>query len=259
MQTENRYMIYNGELQPLQLPEGAFLYQNIHTLGYKPRHLKHHLDIITSSAGTLWGLEISLSENKIQKEIVQLLDHSRLSRNVSICVIIRLYATGDYSLHVGHVSIYSGYVLRSLRPVMQCIKMDVGMSNYPTSALKASYDLAYNMAVAQGYHEPIMINSAGYAIEDPLRPLAIIKDHTITIPPPTLCSVECMLLEEAAEKHGLTVNYGKISLGDIKSADEVLMMTFQGITSISQIENKIYFMSLAAKIATRLEEIDLKE
>ena len=142
---------------------------------------------------------------------------------------------------------------------MQCIKMDVGMSNYPTSALKASYDLAYNMAVAQGYHEPVMINSAGYAIEDPLRPLAIIKDHTITIPPPTLCSVECMLLEEAAEKHGLKVNYGKISHGDIKSADEVLMMTFQGITSISQIENKIYFMSLAAKIATRLEEIDLKE
>ncbi|MBR5801552.1 MAG: hypothetical protein IKY25_02255, partial [Alistipes sp.] len=62
-----------------------------------------------------------------------------------------------------------------------------------------------------------------------------------------------------AERHGLKVNYGKISHGDIKGADEVLMMTFQGITSISQIENKIYFMSLAAKIATRLEEIDLKE
>lgn len=259
MLTKNRYMIYNGELHPIQLPEETYLYQNIHTLGYKPRHLKHHLDIVTTAANTLWDVEIPLSENKIQKEITQLLDHSRLSRNVSICVIIRLYAMGDYSLHVGHVSIYSGYVLRSLRPVVQCIKMDVAMSNYPTSALKASYDLAYNMAVAQGYHEPIMIDSSGFAIEDPLRPLAIIKDHTITIPRPTLCSVECMLMEEAAERHGLNVIYGQISLNDIRSADEVLMMTFQGITSISQIENKIYFMSLAAKIAAKLEEVDLKE
>lgn len=251
-------MIYNGELQEWQPSEDVYLYQNIHTLDYKAWHLKQHLDILNISAQTLFGLRTSLSEQEISSQIQTLLDHSRLSRNVSICVILRLYSTGDYSLHVGQVGIYRGYVMRSLRPTVMCIKMDIGMNSYPTSALKASYDMAHHIAIAAGCHEAIMIDSAGNVVEDPLRPVAVIKEYTITIPRPTLCSVECMLLERAAEKHGLQIKYEQISLHDIKEADEVLMMTHQGITSVDQIAGKSYYSTLADKIARNLECKDLK-
>ena len=107
-------MIYNGELLEWQPSEDLYLYQNIHTLEYKPWHLKHHIDILNLSAERLFGSEPTLLEQKIRAEIELLLRHSRLSRNVSICVVLRLYSTGGYSLHVGQVGIYRGYVMRSL-------------------------------------------------------------------------------------------------------------------------------------------------
>ena len=259
MSATKRYIIYNGELQQWQPSEEVYLYQNIHTLAYRAWHLKEHLEILTYSAQTLFGLNISLSQQAIAKQIEVLLDTLRLSRNVSICVVMRLYATGDYSLHVEQVSIYSGYVLRSLRPIVQCVKMDVALNTYPSSALQASYALAHKIALSKCYHQAIMINSAGYVVEDPLHPVATIKEYTISIPRPTVCSVECMLLERAAERRNLNVEYREISLLDITDADEVLIMTYQGITSVAQINNKHYFTSLADKIASELSRETFSE
>lgn len=251
-------MIYNGELQNLQLPDQVYLYQNIHTLNYQPRYLEHHIEILTTLAESIWQTKTTLTEKKISKEIHQLLDTSRLSRNVSICVILRLYASGDYSIHVGEVSFYAGYVLRSLRPVIKCIEMDVAMSALPSSARKASYDLAHQMALVDGYHESIMIDSSGLVVEDPLRPVATIKNYTLQMPSPSLWSVECMLLEQAAELSGLNVTYERISLSDIANADEVLTVTYQGVTSVSRIGEKNYFVSLADKIAKTIETLELQ-
>ena len=251
-------MIYNGELLEWQPSEDLYLYQNIHTLDYEPWHLKHHIDILNLSAEKLFGNEATLSELKIRGEIELLLDRSRLTRNVSICVVLRLYSTGDYSLHVGQVGIYRGYVMRSLRPVAICLKMGATLSNYPTSALKASHDLAHQIASAKDCHEAIMIDEAGFVVEDPLRPVAIINQYTLTMPSPELCSVECLLMERAAEKHGLKVAYSRITQEQIEQADEVLMMTHQGITSVERIGQKYYYSTLADKIASNLESVEIK-
>ena len=71
-------------------------------------------------------------------------------------------------------------------------------------------------------------------------------------------SVECMLLEQAAELSGLNVTYERISLSDIANADEVLTVTYQGVTSVSRIGEKNYFVSLADKIAKTIETLELQ-
>ena len=57
MATDRRYMILNGELLSWQHLDGAYIYQNIHTLDYAPRHVERHAETLRTLSQELFGVE----------------------------------------------------------------------------------------------------------------------------------------------------------------------------------------------------------
>lgn len=248
-----RYMILNGELLQWQHVEGAYVYQHIHTLDYAPYNLPQHIKIISQASEALFEEQFEYSEQEVAKQIATLLGVARLSRKVSICITLKQYASGDVTIEYDEPSIYSGYVMRSLRPEATCLRMQIPLESYPTSASVEACNLAEAIAQGRGYHTAIIIDADDTIRCDTSHPIALVKEMTLYIANTSL-SVERNMLEQATRKAGYKVEYRTLKRADLATADEVLVMNWQGITAMQQVNGKPYMSIIAENIARNLEE-----
>ena len=248
-----RYMILNGELLQWQHVEGAYVYQHIHTLDYTPYNLPQHIKIISQASEALFEEQFEYSEQEVAKQIATLLGAARLSRKVSICITLKQYASGDVTIEYDEPSIYSGYVMRSLRPEATCLRMQIPLESYPTSASVEACNLAEAIAQGRGYHTAIIIDADDTIRCDTSHPIALVKEMTLYIANTSL-SVERDMLEQATRKSGYKVEYRTLKRTDLATADEVLVMNWQGITAMQQVNGKPYMSIIAENIARNLGE-----
>ena len=249
----DRYMILNGELLQWQHVEGAYVYQHIHTLDYTPYNLPQHIKIISQASEALFEEQFEYSEQEVAKQIATLLGAARLSRKVSICITLKQYASGDVTIEYDEPSIYSGYVMRSLRPEATCLRMQIPLESYPTSASVEACNLAEAIAQGRGYHTAIIIDADDTIRCDTSHPIALVKEMTLYIANTSL-SVERDMLEQATRKAGYKVEYRTLKRADLATADEVLVMNWQGITAMQQVNGKPFMSIIAENIARNLEE-----
>ena len=245
-------MVADGQIVEWRAMEGLYLYQEIHTLDYRARHLAAHIGVITRRAEELFGLRPRLSAVRLDEQIESLLIRSRLSRRVSTRVILKCYASGSYSLECDEPSIYSGYAMRSLRPEAITLPIQLPMADYPTSASIATRQLANAVARRRGYHTALLVR--GEELEsEPTRPLAIVVGTTVIM---AECdSLETNLLERAARKARLPVEKRRLRRSDLTSADEVLQLSWQGITAMAHVDGRAYMAIIGERIAQELENI----
>ena len=248
-----RYMILNGKLLQWQHVEGAYVYQHIHTLDYAPYNLPQHIKIISQASEALFEEQFEYSEQEVAKQIATLLGAARLSRKVSICITLKQYASGDVTIEYDEPSIYSGYVMRSLRPEATCLRMQIPLESYPTSASVEACNLAEAIAQGRGYHTAIIIDADDTIRCDTSHPIALVKEMTLYIANTSL-SVERDMLEQATRKSGYKVEYRTLKRADLATADEVLVMNWQGITAMQQVNGKPYMSIIAENIARNLGE-----
>ena len=248
-----RYMILNGELLQWQHVEGAYVYQHIHTLDYTPYNLPQHIKIISQASEALFEEQFEYSEQEVAKQIATLLGAARLSRKVSICITLKQYASGDVTIEYDEPSIYSGYVMRSLRPEATCLRMQIPLESYPTSASVEACNLAEAIAQGRGYHTAIIIDADDTIRCDTSHPIALVKEMTLYIANTSL-SVERDMLEQATRKSGYKVEYRTLKRTDLATADEVLVMNWQGITAMQQVNGKPYMSIIAENIAKEFEK-----
>ena len=248
-----RYMILNGELLQWQHVEGAYVYQHIHTLDYAPYNLPQHIKIISQASEALFEEQFEYSEQEVAKQIASLLGAARLSRKVSICITLKQYASGDVTIEYDEPSIYSGYVMRSLRPEATCLRMQIPLESYPTSASVEACNLAEAIAQGRGYHTAIIIDADDTIRCDTSHPITLVKEMTLYIANTSL-SVERDMLEQATRKAGYKVEYRTLKRADLATADEVLVMNWQGITAMQQVNGKPYMSIIAENIARNLGE-----
>ena len=248
-----RYMILNGELLAWQHVEGAYVYQHIHTLDYTPYNLPQHIKIISQASEALFEEQFEYNEKEVAKQITTLLGAARLSRKVSICITLKQYASGDVTIEYDEPSIYSGYVLRSLRPEATCLRMQIPLESYPTSASVEACNLAEAIAQGRGYHTAIIIDADDTIRCDTSHPIALVKEMTLYIANTSL-SVDRDMLEQATRKAGYKVEYRTLKRADLATADEVLVMNWQGITAMQQVNGKPYMSIIAENIARNLGE-----
>lgn len=251
MSTE-RYMILNGELTPWQSMEGAYVYQHIHTLDYAPYNLLQHIKIIDQASQALFELPIGYGEEEIRGQITMLLSKARLSRKVSICVTIKQYASEDVTIEYDSPSIYSGYVMRSLHPEATCLRMQIPLDGYPTSAAVAANEMAEAIARGRGYHTAIIVDADDVIRCVTSHPVALVREKTLFISDLTTPSVERHILEQATRKAGYKVEYRTLKRADLATADEVLTMNWQGITTMQTVNGKPYMAIIAENIAKEL-------
>lgn len=251
-------MIKNGALQQWQHLDSAYVYQHIHTLSHKARHTADHLKILNIAAQRLFGLQCDLSRREVEQQIAELLAANHTTRNTSVAITIKLYASGDYTLEEGESSIYSGYVVRSLRPECSIIASSAPLADYPTSAMVATRELMTQIATARGLHRVIMADHQGTIIADEAEPIVIVKGYTITMHPYTTPSVEQQILERTAHILRLKVEHAPLTVKMLQEADEVLALSWQGITAIGHIDNRPYMSIIAERMAAEIENKEKK-
>lgn len=247
-------MILNGELI-MEYPQAVpYIYQNIHTINHKARFAAQHIEYLNHSAEELFGVTLPLSAQQLEAQVAQLLAANRLTRNATIKVELALDASGDYTLRCGEGTIYAGYAMRSLRPTAVCVPANMPLSPHPTSATIATRLFADAIARTKGYHTAIIAERDGGIAIEPCAPLFIIKEYRM-FSAEGYRSVEFDLTEKAAMLAGLQIEHRRLTIADLRDADEVIVVDWQGVSAISEIANRPYMDILAHNIAKGLERI----
>lgn len=251
----DKYMILNGELTLWQPATEPFVYQDIHTLGLQCRYTQRHIDFLNIAGNNLFGKKLNASAETIEHQIRELLKANRALLNYTIGVRLSLDSDGNYRLEDYEATIYSGYVLRLLRPTALCIASDVPWPAFPTSALLQTKQLADAIAQQRDIHEALLTDSQGRITSDATKPLILIREYTATLSPTTQHSVESKLAVEACRHINLECKFDHFSIEDAMQADELLYVNYQGITAFSKIGRHAYMDIIAANIANAMEEL----
>lgn len=251
MAAKAKYMIEDGRITALVHRQGPYLYQHLHTLDYRVRNAAAHTGVMARKAQALFGVRFTLSAERLEREVEQLLAEARLTRRVSTCVTLRCYPTGEYTLHYDEPSIYSGYVMRSLRPEAVTIPLKMPLPHYPTDASLATRQLAEMIARTRGYHTALLVDG-DQIIDEECCPIAIVQGTTLLMPMHD--SVEAAMLERAARKAAISLERGPINIEMLAAADEVMTINWQGITAMHHVDGRICLSLTAERLARHLEE-----
>lgn len=251
--TAPKYMIADGRMQPASPQAGPYVFQNVHTLGYRCRNMRRHIEILDSAARRLFGVKHGLTTRDAEQHATRLLEACGMSRNVTVRIMLKVYPTGLTVMECDEASIYSGYVLRSLRPEAVCMAITPPMPEYPTSAMEQTRAMTDAIARTRGFHTAILTDAGGNVVSECTQPLFTVHGYMLTTPPIPAGSAELEAAEAAAHKAELTVQKRPLTLGDLASADEVFTVNFQGVTSISRIDSKPYMSIIAGRIAEEME------
>ena len=254
MATDRRYMILDGELLAWQHLDGAYIYQNIHTLDYKPRHAKRHTEILRSLSQDLFGVEFSLSAEELESQIKLLLEQTRPSRQRSIRAVVKQYASGSYTIECDAPSLYRGYTLRSLRPEAATMRVTMPLDLYPTSAAVSTRDIADSIARSRDFHTAILIDEDGKIRSEASAPIALVRGRCLTIAP-VHASVEHEIIELAAKRANISVEQRTFRHEDMMLSDEVIIISWQGITAMQSVDNKTFMSIVAEHLAREMEKL----
>ena len=247
-------MILDGELLSQQHLEGAYIYQNIHTLDYKPRHVECHAKVLQSLSEELFGIESSLSTELIAEQIMRLLMHERPSRQRSIRAVVKQYVSGNYTIECDTPSLYQGYALRSLRPEIATMRITLPLDIYPTSAAIATRQVADSIARSRDFHAALLMGDDEQIYCEATSPIALVRERRLLLSPMPY-SVEQRLLVQAAKKIGMEVEKRPIRREDVAQADEVLTVDWQGVSAAQYVDGKRYMAIIAERLAREIEKL----
>lgn len=251
----DKYMILNGEQCLWQPIEEPYVYQTIHTLGHKCRFTAQHIDVLNIAAKSLFGTTLRQTPQAIERQARELLEANHITHNATVGIRIIFTPQGDYCLECGEVTLYAGYTLRILRPTAMYVAAAVPWPSLPTSALLSTRKVIEAVVRERDIQEAIITDPQGKVISDATRPIIIINGYEATISPSMQHLVESRLAIEAFRKIGLKVSFADSTIDALQSADEILYVTYQGITSIARIGRRSYMNILAENIAEAMEEI----
>lgn len=247
-------MIMDGELLAWQPLEGAYIYQNIHTLNYRTRHTRRHAEILQTLAMELFGVESPLTAETLDEQIVRLLTHTRPSRQRSIRAVVKIYTGGSYTIECDTPSLYGGYVLRSLHPEMATLRVAMPLDIYPTSAAVATRQVADSIARSRDFHAALMMDDGEEIHSEASSPIALVHGRRLLLAPSPY-SVEGDVVVKAAHNAHIEVERRALYRRDVAQADEVLMIDWQGITAAEKVDGKPYMAIIAEHLAREMERL----
>ena len=254
MAADRRYMIVDGELLAWQPREGAYIYQYIHTLDYKLRNAEPHIEILHALSQELFGQECNLTIEELMEQAERLFMATRPSRQRSIRIIAKQYASGSYSIDCDTPSLYQGYTLRSLRPEMATMRVTMPLEIYPTSAAVATREVAESIARSRDFHAALLMGDDEHIYSESTSPVALVQGRRLLLAPQPY-SVEQEKIEQAAQNANIEVERRTLYREDVLKADEVLTIDWQGITAADKVDGKQYMAIIAERLAREMERV----
>lgn len=248
--------IINGTSAPREaLPTGVYVYQRMRTRGYRVIMPERYLNHLHSAAKRLFIKPAHFSGEHIADLAGRLLREGNYSASLVHVVELRLYADGDYTLHVVETSPYDEFALRLTRPDAISVISQSDLLCTPSSAEVAQNDLLRHYARANDATITITHHPDGRIVAvDGAAPIAVYGEEIIIAP--TIESVETEWAIEALKCRRV----GKVSMRDlrieeIRSLDELFYADARGLTAVGSYEGHIFANTIAYTTAQDIEKM----
>jgi len=265
-------VVYNGTLAegwppdtaPDRLLSAPYLYQRILTFGRKPLHARTHMAILADALRDLHGIEWSLSAERLQREVAELLTANRFPAR-SNGVTLRVFPTGiaddgtgpDYLLEATGPLFYPPYTLWHKRLLIDVFRCDLPFASYPTALSLLAARWSREQAERNGADAAVLETGEGILTHIDGEPLFAVFGRQI-MTTPTSCGVPDTVMRRAilaaARAERLTIAEYPLTRGLLERCDEAFTASVQGIVSILGYRSRRYFNTTAVKLSERLRE-----
>lgn len=232
-------------------PPGAYVYQRIHTLGYKPYNLSRHIMLLREASAAMFGFMSLCRVEDAENIISKLLELSRVSRHLSCAVTMRLDPKGVLSFEVEAPSLYAGSSLRAKRPKGTLLQVP-GLTDYHQTAVTLANDTMNDCRVEGFGDVAICVDDKGEVISLPWRPLFAVYHNKIYTP----CeygSVEYVVAAEAISTAGFELATHPLPVDSLRRMDEIFLVDVMGITSLHSIEHHHLLYMVTSQVADRMK------
>lgn len=248
-------IIYKGQLcdysallsRGERLLSELYLYQNLRIHSHKALHLERHLEIITSNYKSLFGSDSQVLDEDISLMIQQLLDANNC-KTADYCVVLRVWRDA-YMLSIKSVMLYSEYTLWHTRESARLITCE-----NPITSVCSSVSLSLT-EYAMGEQGSVMLcaNLDGVITGVGDLPVFCVSDSKVYTTPLShgaSLSVEREMVIRAIREAGYELIHRPVLSDRLVDFDEVFYANTQGLVSIRNYGDKIYFQSLAKLLVT---------
>ncbi|MEG1622479.1 MAG: branched-chain amino acid aminotransferase [Alistipes sp.] len=244
--------IINESLSDQEIaPNAPYLFQTIHTLHHKGRHLHEHLTLLNQASQHLFNQPVTLSATDLQTQISELLVAEHYPTTVSSFVRLQVYASGVLKLVLGEISLYAGYALRSLQPEAITLTYDLPFGGLPLSLREQAAAIALCQAQAQGATAVIRSSGNGLVCTADDAPLFVVRGTQIYTPVDD-GSVEFAAAIAAIHLRGYELHIQAIETAELSACDEIFYFDHRGITALSKCNGRLLMHILAEQVATVL-------
>lgn len=231
------------------LPGEPYVYQTLHTLGYKALHTGEHLRLANLHGEALFGRSVPLLPVQLQRLVSKLLDSLRYPRMVSCFVELRLYASGTTCLSAGETGLAAGYLFRPVYP--DAVTLPFYAPPIPCSATREAIRTAGWTARAQKASSWVGLDTGGGVACCDGQPFFGVENRTV-FTPRVEDSVDYTLAWHAIRNAGYRLVTEALTADRLARFDEIFYVDHRGVTALRQLDGRLLMHILAERIAQKL-------
>lgn len=231
--------------------------QTIHIYGRRARFLKEHLREAERGRKLLFGGQLQLDIEAVERQICTLLDEGRYPLEGSSYVRLQVAADGSWSCSVEGDSLYRGYVLRALRPDAVTIRFSLPFEGISTTAARAVWQTARAMAEARKVRSVVRLDEEMTLCEADGAPLFAVAGRTIYTSH-ELQGVEGALAREAIRRAGYPLEILKLKRDHLPRIEELFYVDYRGVTALKSCDGKLLLSAVAERVARQMESLVAK-
>ena len=227
-----------------------FIYQYIRTEGYRSPNLTQYIELADAAMWQVLHEPACLIASELATGIERLLVHEGYSAENDNLVMLRCYGE-IYSISICGTSLYKGLDLRAYRPKAITVETGGVYVGLPTSMAFAEAKLLEEYVSNEGAGAYVAVDSHARVVSVNGATPFLVRQGRIAVSRRSW-SVEAQIVLRALERAGRTVEVREILRDELATADEVWGVGYEGITSLTECDGRIYSDIIADATARRL-------
>lgn len=227
------------------------LYQVVHVAGRRVCFLAEHLHELSAAYERLFATPWAGDAERVEQQIVRLLDDGRYPLDRSTYVTLWLDSTGELALEAEAEVLYQGLVLRALRPEALTLHFEVPFEGLPTAARLLTWQTARLMARQRGAGGVVRVDARGCLAEGDGAPLFAVVNRTLYVPQPPV-GVYGRLAVEAIRRLGCRLVVEPVCEEWLGQIEELFYVDHRGVTAFSRCNDRLLLAALAARVAGQM-------
>ena len=231
----------------------AYIFEYIRAKGHEPLHLEKHYARLKELTEKYFSEPLLLSQEEVQKAIVQTLQLKRCSTSAMNYACVRCFDNNAIEVDADWM-IYDCFELRAIHPQAYLCQASGEILTDNTSAKEALIRFNNDSALLNDRGVAVWVSEQNEVLAIDGSPVIAVFDDEIRFSDKGK-GVEFELAYEALSATNNTVTKGAIVVDELHKAKELLFIDYRGVTAINQWLDDTLYMSLTAeRIASLIAE-----